>query len=340
MRARWLWAALSWAGASISIASMGACSEVESCKEDELGCINNAPDNSGNCRAGLVPNAAGTACVEKGGGGGPPPDPCGCATNELCRDDGQCVNVCTTPANLPARTSATKTCRPFGTEAAYDFTKAAVALCYQTCVRRSVLCGTACNPVTDCTPAAATALTSTLCPGQMPECAMKLCEQVRDAPCAQQQCPPGAQLNCTGITCNNSCVTDPKYTNDGVCDDGDLSNAESVVCDWGNDCGDCGPRRGTPPVFGRDLGDPCFDAVQCGGDRTNVAISTGWCVTTDETRPLYRCVPDCSKKGATCPSGYECFELRQDVDGNGSLDPVIDAKNVRAQACFPMLCGT
>jgi hypothetical protein len=194
--------------------------------------------------------------------------------------------------------------------------------------------------MTECGSAAATALTIALCPGQMPECAMKLCEQARDTPCAQQQCPPGSPLNCTGVSCSNACISGAKFTNDGVCDDGDLSNADSVVCDWGTDCGDCGPRRGTPPVFSRDLGDPCFDAVQCGGDRTNVAASTGWCVTTDNTRPLYRCVPDCSKKGATCPSGYECYQLTQDTDGNGKPEDVIDSKNVRAQACFPMLCGT
>jgi hypothetical protein len=340
MRARWLWTALTSACALISVASMSACSEVESCKEDEVGCINSAPDNSGNCRAGLVLNASGTACVPKGGGGSvTPPDTCGCATNELCRDDMSCVNVCITPTNLPARTSPTKTCRPFGAEAPYDFAKAAVALCYQGCIRRAALCGTSCNPTVDCGPAAAALLATTLCPGQMPECAMKACELARDAPCAQQQCPAGAQPSCTGVSCTNSCITSTMYNNDGICDDGDLSNAESVVCDWGTDCGDCGPRKGTAPVFSRDLGDPCFDALQCGGDRTDVAKSTGWCVSTDEVRPLYRCVPDCSKKGATCPSGYQCHDLLQDINGDNDPENVIDSKNVQARACFPSLCG-
>jgi hypothetical protein len=327
--------------ALISITGAQACSEVESCKEDEVGCINNVPDNSGNCRAGLVANASGTACIPKSGGGDTPePDLCGCKTNELCREDMSCVDVCTTPTNLPARTSPTKTCRAVGNEPAYDFAKAAVALCYQGCIRRAALCGTSCDPTVDCTPAAAMVLATGLCPGQMPECAMKACETARDLPCMQWQCPPNAQLNCTGVSCSNACVSGSMFSNDGICDDGDLSNAESVVCDWGTDCGDCGPRRGTAPVFSRDLGDPCFDALQCGGDRTDVASSTGWCVITEEKRPLYRCVPDCSKKGATCPSGYECYDLLQDINGDMTPDPVVDSKNVQARACFPSLCGT
>ena len=63
-------------------------------------------------------------------------------------------------------------------------------------------------------------------------------------------------------------------------------------------------------------------------------------MTTDEARPLYRCVPDCSKKGSTCPSGYKCYQLQQDTDGDGTLEDVVDSKNVKAQACFPLLCGT
>ena len=202
MRARWVSGLTERAVAGSSIAGIGACSDVTSCTEYDVGCINGVPDDSGNCRAGLVPNADRTACVEKGAAATPPPNnSCGCPTNELCRDDGQCVNVCTTPPNLPPRTEPTKTCRPLGGEAPYDFAKASVALCYQTCIRRSVLCGTACNPTTECGTTAATTLTTTLCPTQMPECAMKLCEQVRDAPCGQQQCPPSSPLNCTGITC-------------------------------------------------------------------------------------------------------------------------------------------
>jgi hypothetical protein len=343
MRARWLWTALSSACALISIASMAACSEVESCKEDEPGCINSPPDDSGNCRAGLVLDESGTACIPKGGSSTKEPDLCGCEENELCRQDMTCVNVCITPTTLPARTSATKTCRPAKTDAPYDFAKAAVALCYQGCIRRAALCGTACNPAVDCTPAAAMALTTPLCPGGMPECAMKACEVARDTPCAQQQCPPGSALNCTGVSCTNDCITTSPmstvFINDGLCDDGDLSNADSVVCDWGQDCGDCGPRRGTAPVFSRDLGDPCFDAIQCGGDRDDVTMSTGWCVETEKNRPLYRCVPDCSAKGATCPSGYECHDLLQEVTGSDPV-PVVDQQNMQARACFPSLCGT
>jgi hypothetical protein len=335
-----LWAALTGVGAVVSMFGMGSCSDVESCARGAEGCIGGAPDVSGNCQAGLVRNAAGTQCVEPGDEGMAPVDPCGCGANELCRADKQCVNVCVNPTNLPARKPVPPPCRLPAGETPYTFAEASVALCYQVGIHRAELCpGSSFNPMTECTADAATRAAGLLCPLQNPDCAIALCEAARDRPCAMQQCPPGVQPSCEGVVCSQSCAT-ASFLNDGVCDDGDLSNAQSGVCAWGSDCGDCGPRRGTAPVFERDIGDPCTDPRQCGGNSSNIASSKGWCVPTDTSIDLYRCVTDCSQAGETCPSGYECIQLGQDLDGEGvPNDPVMDSFGSVAAACFPRQCG-
>lgn len=352
MRARWLWASVTSVGATLgaswALLSTSACGDVESCKEGTRGCIGAAPDDSGNCAAGLVRNAAGTECVERGNEGSaapdsgmPPQSTCGsCQVNELCRVDGTCVNACTTPNPLPAFKSAALACRPGPSQDQYDMTEAGLAICYQGCIRRAELCGTTCDPTKECTNAVAATLASAGCGPTDVECAMKRCEEVRDTPCATQQCPGSVQPNCTGVVCSNTC-SNPEFRNDGLCDDGDISNGYSSACAWGTDCGDCGPRRGAPPKAMLDLGDLCIDAPQCGGNSQTILRSTGWCLQTDLRLSLNRCLPDCSGPGETCPSGYTCDNIVFVEEGQdpSKADPLQDAAGTFAKACFPMLCG-
>ena len=337
-------AALSCTAASALFAA--SCGDVGSCIETEVGCLNGPPDDSGNCRFGLVPNSTHTACVEKGASGGITPNTCGCTHGELCLSNGTCSDLCTAPAGAPAIKDAPLACRPAAGAAAYDLSTAVVALCSQICVHRAALCGTPCNVAADCTPAKALVIAAALkhdatCATADVECAMKACEEARDRPCEKQECGMGnGQPNCAGVVCSSSCST-AAFTNDGICDDGDVSNAESSFCAWGSDCGDCGPRRGAAPPSSVGLGGACADPRQCGGDITNIKNSTAWCVnTTSAINQPRRCVPDCSSS-MKCPDGYECAPLGSDPDGSGPMpaQAVMDSSGATARACFPTQCG-
>ncbi|MDB4990723.1 MAG: hypothetical protein JWN04_5901 [Myxococcaceae bacterium] len=341
MTSRWLWAVLIGAGTTFSL--LESCGEVQSCKELDQGCLNGAPNDDGTCRAGLVLDATGSTCVRKksatvssnDGGGGVvgTTNPCGCKSGQLCRGDGTCSDPCSKPANLPMFSSALPTCRPPPGMAAYDFATAATALCYQACTHRAAYCGGACDPAKECVPGgAAMAAVLLQCPGQSVECAMNACEAARDTKCSDQKCAGMSAPNCAGVVCTNTCANH-KFNNDGLCDDGDLSNASSAVCDWGTDCGDCGPRKGSAPPFSVQLGDPCVDPVQCGGDVDDVTMATGWCLLPGSAEPS-RCLPDCSL-GKKCPAGFTCHDLELTDSG----DPVKDPAGRRASACFPTQCG-
>ena len=335
---------LAWAlvAGTLLLAATG-CGEVESCERGDVGCID-GPVNSvtSMCKFGLVPNAQGT-CVKKDGSGSGPTDACGgCPAGSLCNDALQCVNICTLPPNLPVKKLAPPACRPAAGEAPYDFATAAVAACTQECLRRAEYCGGGCDPAAVCTPANAQLLVAgmNLCPGRDPECAMRACEMARDKPCQAHSCvggPPGAVPNCAGVVCDDSCPGFPEYVKDGVCDDGDLSNAISAVCRWGTDCGDCGPRRGAAPPFDLGLADLCVDPIQCGGDTTDVRLASGWCVRIDLAVTVLRCVPDCSTSG-DCPAGFECNDLVYQ-DDDGSTTTLTDDNGKTARACFPNACG-
>lgn len=336
-----LWAALIGVGALLTGPS--GCSDVESCLEGvEPGCRGSAPDDSGNCKFGLVRSQDGFTCVDGTGsgnqdaGGGK----CTCPSGELCRADGDCVDVCEVVTTVPAAKPRPLTCEPVAGEAPYTFERAALALCSQACIHRAAICGTNCDPSSECTQALATNAATLLCPMQDPACAIALCRRARDLPCAMQQCPPGSTANCSGVSCSNNCDM-PVFNNDGICDDGDLSNAASYVCDYGTDCGDCGPRRGSAPPFELDVGDPCTDPAQCGGDQYSVKTSTGWCVPADANQDYARCLPDCSN-GKSCAKGFQCLGVAQDPDGSGPMPQVQIADledGTLVFACFPMQCG-
>ena len=348
MRANWSKAArlATLACTAASALFAGSCGNVQNCIETEVGCLNGPPDDSGNCRFGLVPNAARTACVEKGSTTGGTSNTCNCTHGDLCLSNGMCSDLCTAPAGAPAIKDTPMACRPAAGSAAYDLNTALVALCSQICVHRAALCGATCNVATDCTPAKALVIATALkqnmaCASADLECAMKACEEARDRPCDKQDCGVGnGQPNCAGVVCTNSCST-ATFNNDGVCDDSDVSNADSALCAWGTDCGDCGPRRGAAPAFSVALGGACADPRQCGGDVTNVKNSTAWCVnTTSATNQPRRCVPDCSLS-MKCQDGYECAALGSDPDGNGPMkpQPLMDSTGLTARACFPTQCG-
>jgi hypothetical protein len=342
-----LWAAL----ATAALATLSGCSDVESCERGLPGCLGGAPDDSGNCKFDLVRSDDGFTCVKpnerdggrRDGGGrdGGNEDDCTCPSGELCRADGTCVDLCEPVRNPPTAKPVLLPCEaPEGeTE---SFARTALALCSQTCAHRAAYCGTNCNPDIECSQLLASAAARAACQGGEDQaCAKTLCERARDLPCAQQQCPLGAAPSCTGTLCSNTCDM-AEYNNDGICDDGDPSNAISYVCDYGTDCGDCGPRRGSAPPFELDLGDVCADPQQCGGDLYDVKGSTGWCVPASSDQVYSRCLPDCSN-GQSCRPGYECIAIAFDPDGSGGPMPQTQFTDYNdgtpVFGCFPMQCG-
>lgn len=349
-----------WCAALVGMAllALSGCGDVESCERGEIGCIDGPADPRTGCKFGLTRNSGGFCTADEPGpgsdaGSGPvddagsgPVDACGgCPSGSLCNEQKQCVNYCELPDNLPVLKPAPLPCRPPAGEAPYTFEQAAVALCTQECVRRNEYCGTTCDPAITCTPANAMQLlmAAALCPGREPNCATLACEAARDRPCERYNCPAGAAPNCAGISCTNTCPTSqpdlfpatlPQWVNDGLCDDGDLSNAITAACVWGGDCGDCGPRRGAAPPFERGLGELCVDPIQCGGDTFDVRRATGWCVGfSSQAVSVQRCIPDCSS-GQACPSGFECQDLVYETE-DGSRVPVQDDLERIARGCFP-----
>lgn len=342
------WRATAFAAALVALPSAGC--EVEQCKEGEPGCLNGEPDDSNNCRYGLVARSG--KCIVKngrvdsgdGGQDAGEQNDCGCEEGqELCTSSGACTQVCTVPSDAPAKKPVAQTCRPVSGQAAYDFVTAATAACYQECIHRAELCGTACDPTRVCERTAAVAALLVRCPGNNVECAMSACEQARDLPCAQQVCPGNATPNCTGVRCTNSCTTTSgNFVFDGVCDDGDFSNGGSSFCEWGADCGDCGPRRGTPPPKSVPIGGLCVDPVQCGADFSDFRRSLGWCLPYEDNSGRNRCLPDCVDQGCADP-GFECSSIVIDEDGAAGPLPqreLVDGNDTVARACFPSFCGS
>lgn len=349
MATRVLWAI---AACASLIASVG-CGEVDNCREGEDGCIKGRPLASGACRYDLVVDPLTDVCVASSGDGDDgdddddddddivvDPNPCGCQPNQVCQSDGvTCVGICEIPGGAVAPKDSLPVCRT----PRMTFAEAAVAWCKQSCTRRAAICGEACDPAQACDMAAAIVqiaqVDKTCTPVAGAECAMALCETARDRRCEDQPCPfNNARPNCTGIVCSDSCTDGTDTLNkDGVCDDGDLSNAVSAICPWGSDCGDCGPRRGTAPPAVRKLGEQCIDPFQCGASYTDFSRVPGWCVPLNNASQIEHCVPDCTNS-FTCADGYTCRELRsQDVTGKESR--IEDETGRTAHACFPTQCG-
>ncbi|MET0341092.1 MAG: hypothetical protein ABW252_08815 [Polyangiales bacterium] len=323
------------------------CGEIDNCKVGEDGCLGGLPLEDLTCRYDLVLDTSTGVCTEPddvtGGDDdddaidGPPlPNPCKCTANQVCQTDGSCVDLCLVP-NAVVNKPSFPQCR----STSYSFQEAAIAGCQQACGRRAAICGEACDPATACSAATALAWLAAVdpaCAGNT-ECAMKRCEEVRDRPCAAQACLGGGAPNCTNVTCENNCVSDGESFNlDGVCDDGDLSNAVSAICRWGSDCGDCGPRRGPAPAAVKKLGEQCIDPYQCGAPYADFSAVPGWCVPLDDSATLEHCVPDCTMPPHSCPESFDCQRLRF-TDESGKEENIRDNANNVARACFPTQCG-
>ncbi len=342
---------------ALALATLVGCSDVEKCLEGaDPGCLGAKPDDSGNCRFGLVHDVVRDKCVKPGtegsvedaGNGAVREDAavrndaavipydagsCTCQSGQVCKKDGSCVNLCNPAANPPTPTATLLPCRATKDEKE-SFARIALALCYQKCAHRAAYCGTRCDPESECTQLLASTAARNACQGMDDQsCAINECEKARDLPCAQQQCPLNAAPSCTGVLCSNSCKTS-MYNNDGICDDGDPSNAISYACDYGSDCGDCGPRRGAAPPLSLDVGDVCADPIQCGGNLYGVKSSTGWCVPATKTQDYARCVPDCSNN-KECAPGFTCFGI---ADAAGAqFEDYNDGTLV--YGCFPSACN-
>lgn len=313
--------------------ALSGCGEVESCKKGDPGCLDGPADPVTGCKFDLTANASGI-CVE-GPSGQRPSDNCGCPEGSLCTEQRTCVDMCVLPSPLPVVKSAAPACPAVGQT---TFQAAAIAACSQECIRRGEYCGRGCDPAVFCTPARAQTALMLVCPTGDPACAVTACQNARDKRCEDYNCLGEGTLNCAGITCTSTCPDGlPEFLNDGLCDDGDLSNASSDVCAWGSDCGDCGPRRGAAPNMDLDLGAICAGGGQCGGDMQDARNATGWCVTVENASlSLQRCVPDCSTTRA-CPAGFMCTALA--YESNGQDVNLVDARNLQVRACLPTMCG-
>jgi hypothetical protein len=330
--------------AALGLLGISSCGEVESCRQGvDPGCVDSQPDDSNNCKFGLVLGAEGT-CVEPknantvADAGPEPGGNCSCPSGNACGRAGTCIDVCATPNNIP-NFKPKPTCRaPMG-ENPYTFEQAAIAACTVQCIRRNEFCGASCDPAADCTPARALlavpalGICMTQTQGTPVECASRACEMLRDRPCEMQECAGAAQPLCAGVQCTNTCaVGSMSYSGDGYCDDGDQSNADSAICAWGTDCQDCGPRgtRSTPPLALYEYGQFCVDSLQCGEFSADFNRSTGWCVTFSNAPQ--RCLPDCTKS-RRCAAGFTCQVLE--------LEPGVayeDNAGVEARFCRPNAC--
>ena len=338
MTTRVLWAI----AACASLLASAGCGEVDNCREGENGCLRGRVLASGECRYDLIPDRVTGVCVSPDDDDDDDPtpaapNPCGCAPDEVCQADGTtCVGICEIPGGPVGQKAQLPLCR----DSSYTYVQAAEAWCRHACSRFAILCGEPCDPEQACGSVAASAALAQADPACTPalgqaECAMKRCEEARDRPCSQWVCGNGMPPNCANVSCSNSCGEAGKIVLDGVCDDGDLSNAISAICPWGSDCGDCGPRRGAPPPQQRKLGEQCIDPFQCGASYTDFRGAPGWCVPLDES--VEHCVPDCTVS-RRCPDGYECQALQFEND-MGQIDELIDRDERVARACFPTECG-
>lgn len=318
-----------WLGVAAlgTLLMQGGCGDVESCKETDDGCLRGSADDSGNCKFGLVANAAGRCVEPKDRDSAPAPN-----------NDVTVAAVCDRPSNAVARKQAPLPCRP-AAGMSYTFAEAAEAACSVECARRAQICGTDCDPAVDCAPVRALAFVAPRCPaaGGNVECVMAACEQERDKACAQQECPVGSTRQCSNYVCDNDCKdASIDFTNDGICDDGDLVWAMSAACPWGSDCNDCGPRTdpGKKPAGLYGFGEFCVDSLQCGVEYEDFTQSIGWCVDVAPGGALQRCLPDCTSDAKPCPSGFTCTAL-----GKLGADEAVDRNMVRARYCKPSACA-
>lgn len=328
------------------------CGEVKKCKRGELGCINEPPKD-GECLANLTlvdgicvdpdeddmrrdgggRNDAGSDGGRDGGndGGG---GECGCADGELCAPDGvTCVNYCDDEPPVKAVTPP-ETCSDYSVTPPKQrtFEAACKSACLQNCRRTEIYCpGYVCDPK-ECDGPDILATCIESCPTMDASCMTTVCEGVRDLSCENFTCPLSNEKSCADIRCSDTCG-DAK---DGFCDDGDPFGSSYAICQYGADCGDCGPRRGPKPA-GAKFGQPCVRDTACPGYNRDFAKTASWCANVPGTASdVSTCIPNCTGREDdedACPEGYECEGL-EFSDGS----PFV-LNGVQGYACFPTLCG-
>ena len=339
-----------WAGVALSaLLALSGCHEIRKCTRGEEGCVGGPTRDDGTCAAGL--EARGGTCQEPNGGG--PGDLCGgCSSDEICDEDSYtCISYCALEEDLPVKEPTPKSCTPPNVDdaAPYNFGDACIAACEQRCIRAKEYCsGFSCD-IAECsqlgpnggrvpTPAALTRCTAA-CPAPPNlACVTALCEDVRDTPCQEFECPTGTARDCANVRCTDTCADENLY--DGFCDDGDPASADYTLCQYGTDCGDCGPRRGTrPPRVARGELCPPGQDLACEGHNDDYLKTEAWCLTiyADSNSPS-RCVPDCTTADGegVCPGpDYVCVEA---LDRDG--DPITDAIGTPTPGyyCQPLVC--
>ncbi len=352
--------------------SVSACSEVENCERGERGCIG-GPCIGNTCSFDLVcvnrvdSNAPicgreervntfdcdGISCVDKGGAGSTGGDggtimkvPCNCAgAGQLCVSGtpDQCVNYCEDPGfalSVGARRETQNLpCRMDINLNQVSFEAACKAAFRQFCMRAEAYCVGGAMPF-KCEPGVLeSADIQQFCQENFADVneVSTYCESMRDGTCetfAECTDPLFPKSCTTPLVCNNTCPD----RNDGACDDGDLGTAAYGVCDWGTDCGDCGPRTGTAPTLPVPIGGLCVSHVQCVGYSEDLRKNKSWCLGVGGTEldgnpshRVFRCMSDCTL-GDNCSDGYMCTAL---VDGNG--EPLTQG-DLQARVCDPQIC--
>ncbi len=352
-----------WIGASLGLLlSAAGCSEVDHCKEGAKGCLAGECKSDDDCKFDLecVQTTGGEAvcgakkgskydCGSAGdcskpttGGDGdgdgdmPEPIPCNCSGEfEICAPGTSdvCLNFCEDPG-FPIndvdqrRRTLTLPCRDPKTDAALTFEETCKAYWRQSCLRSEAYCA-------DFKCAADYHLSAE---------AQKFCEDnFADVDALAAECATlrditscDAFAGCTDPAFPKDCSKDFVCTNtcsdarDGACDDGDLPTALFGVCAWGSDCGDCGPRSGTPPPTAKKkIGELCVSDSQCEGFSRDLSRNKAWCLGVNTTG-IFRCLADCSVTGV-CSEGESCLTL---TDGGSA----IVENGITARVCDPIIC--
>jgi hypothetical protein len=335
-----------WAGLALSaLLALSGCHKIRKCTIGEDGCLESPPDAEGNCAAGL--ELRGGVCVEPSGGGD---DVCGgCLGDEVCDEDSEtCISYCEYDDELPAREPTPQGCEAPNAVGAtpYTYADVCISLCEQRCLRAQEYCtGFTCN-LDECSQAgperriptpAALARCTTACPAPPNlACITAVCEDWRDTACQEFECPAGTTRDCANIRCTDTCASD--NIQDGFCDDGDPASADYSFCQYGTDCGDCGPRRGTRPARAArgELCPPGQD-VACDGYNDDYLKTNAWClrIYEDNSAPS-RCVPDCTTatgEGACPGPDYLCLPA---VTRDG--EAITDVHGTEGYYCQPLVC--
>lgn len=338
--------------------SASACEKVDHCKEGDKGCFAGAclPDNKclfgaleclkldsdgslvcGEARPDGSFRCGGAGACGPVDSGGEMPVVCECTgDSEVCvpGTSDQCLNFCVDPGPnylpLTGRKMEILPCRLDSESTPVSYADACKATWKQICLRSPLFCGGfTCEPDFHNSAEAQTRCMADI--GPDPEAVYAACEGVRDASCDTFPGCPGDEfaLDCSdkeSFVCANTC----RFANDGVCDDGDLLTAAFPECDWGTDCGDCGPRVGSPQPARQPLGELCLEDKQCEGFSTDLRKNEAWCLDVDGVPDVFRCMPDCTRS-KSCPEGYRCVGLRVD-------DEPITQGDLEAGVCNPTLC--